>query len=64
MQTLAIDLTGPHPCSAEGHVYILTVIDTFSRFLVAVPIRNKTAKTVVTALYRHVFCKYGTSREI
>ena len=64
MDRLAIDLTGPHPRSSQGHVYILTAIDTFSRFLIAVPIRNKTAKTVATALYRFVFTKFGTSREI
>jgi len=64
MDRLAIDLTGKHPRSVQGHVYILTVIDVFSRFLIAVPLRNKEAKTVATALYRHVFCKYGTCREI
>jgi len=32
MDRLAIDLTGKHPRSVHGHVYILTVIDVFSRF--------------------------------
>ena len=63
MDRIAIDLIGPHPRSSQGHVYILTAVDTFTRFLVAVPIRNKTAKTVATALYRFVFTKFGTSRD-
>jgi len=50
MNRLAIDLTGKHPRSVQVHVYILTVIDVFSRFLIAVPLRNKEAKTVATAL--------------
>jgi hypothetical protein len=64
MDRLAVDLTGPHPSSTKGYVYILTAIDVFSRFLVAVPLRNKTAQTVADALYRNVFCKLGTVRQL
>ena len=64
MDRLAVDLTGPHPTSTKGYVYILTAIDVFSRFLVAVPLRNETAKTVADALYRNVFCKFGTVRQL
>ena len=64
MDRLDVDLTGPHPRSASGHVYIMTAIDAFSRFLFAVPLRNKTAKTVAEALFKHIFCKFGTVRRI
>jgi len=64
MDRLAIDLTGRHPASSQSHVYILTVVDVFTRFLVAVPIRDKSAKTVANALFRRVFCTFGTCREI
>jgi transposase InsO family protein len=52
---LHVDLTGPHPTSRQGHVYILTAIDAYTRYLVAVSIRNKTATTVASALIEHVF---------
>jgi hypothetical protein len=64
MDQLDIDLTGPHPTSSKGHVYIMTAVDVFSRFLVAVPIRNKAALTVAEALYQNVFCVFGTARRI
>jgi hypothetical protein len=64
MDQLAVDLTGPHPTSSKGHVYIMTAVDIFSRFLIAVPIRNKTALTVAEALYQRVFCIFGTVRQL
>ena len=54
-----IDLVGPLEKSAEGHVYILTVIDARTRYLIAVPIRNKTAKIVAKALFERVISPYG-----
>ena len=40
-EKIAIDLTGPHPTSKSGNNYILTVIDLFSKYAEAIPIRNK-----------------------
>jgi hypothetical protein len=61
---LHIDLTGPHPSSRQGHVYIMTAIDAYTRFLVAVPLRNKTAVAVANALVDHVFLPFGSYRSI
>ena len=41
-----IDLTGPHPRSDRGHVYILTCIDSFTKLAEAFPLRNKDAETI------------------
>ena len=59
----SIDLTGPH-VSSNGYTYLLTCIDVFSKFLVAVPLRNKTAESVVQALLKHVYLKWGTPIEL
>ena len=59
-----IDLTGPHPTSRQGHVYILTAIDAYTRYLVAVPLRNKSALTVAGALVEHVFLPFGSYRSL
>ena len=61
---LHVDLTGPHPPSRQGAVYILTAIDAFSRFLTCVPIRNKTAVAVANALVEHVFLPQGCYQSI
>ena len=62
-QRFSIDLTGPHVMS-NGYVYVLTVIDVFSKFLIAVPLRNKTAEGVVEALMKQVILKWGIPVEI
>jgi transposase InsO family protein len=64
MDRLAIDLTGPHPPSKRRNIYILTVTDCFSRYLVTVPLKNHFAKTVASALLKYVFCRFGLCREI
>jgi transposase InsO family protein len=61
---LHIDLMGPHPVSRQGHVYIFTAIDAYTRYLVAVPLRNKSTVTVANALVEHVFLPHGAYRSI
>ena len=50
------DLTGPHPMSA-GYKYIFTSICPFSKYAIAVPIRNKEATTVAKVIIDHIFLK-------
>jgi hypothetical protein len=59
-----VDLTGPHPASRQGSIYVLRAIDAFGRFLVAVPLRDKSAVTVATALAQHVFLPFESCRSM
>jgi len=56
---MACDLAGPFPKSTKGHVYILTSICTFTRFIILVPLKNKTAISVATAIFEKVYLKFG-----
>jgi len=58
-----LDLTGPHQMS-NGYKYMFTAICQFSKFGVAVPIRNKEASTVAKALIDNVFLKWGLPHEV
>ena len=60
MQKFHIDLTGPHVRSRNGFVYLLTGYCCFSKYLVAVPLRDKTALSVVGALATNVNRVYGS----
>jgi transposase InsO family protein len=64
MERLAIDITGPHPKSSAGHVYILTVLDPFTKWAEAVPLRNHEATTVARALTDQVFNRIGIPMQI
>lgn len=58
MEVLHVDLTGPH-VSSQGYRYIMTACDSFTRFVIAVPLRNKTALSVARALVHGVVLKFG-----
>ena len=53
-ELVAVDLMSlPRTCS--GYVAVLMVVDHYSKFISAVPIRNKQSATVIKALARNVF---------
>jgi cleavage and polyadenylation specificity factor subunit 1 len=49
--SLHVDIVGPLP-SSEGHKYLFTVVDRFSRWPEAIPISDITAKSCANALIR------------
>jgi len=56
---VAIDITGPHPVSSNGKKFIITVMDHFTKFGFAFPVRNHEAPTVAKYLVKRVFLTYG-----
>jgi hypothetical protein len=63
-ERLGVDVTGPHPKSSRGHVYILTVIDYFSKWADAYQMRNQEATTVAKILVERLFAYFGTPIQI
>src|SRR6266536_1123451 len=63
-EKISIDITGPHPKSSKGNVYILTLMDQFSKWAEAYPIRNQEASTVARVLVNQVFTKFGFPLQI
>jgi transposase InsO family protein len=61
---MSMDITGPHPRSRDGHEYILTVMDSFTKWAEAIPIRAHTAPIVAKRLVDFVFSRYGTPLEL
>jgi len=61
---ISIDITGPHPKSARGNEYMITVIDVFSKWAEAFPVRNHTAPTVAKVHVDQVFSRWGTPARI
>ena len=63
-ERLSIDITGPHPRSRRGHIYILTVMDGFTKFVEAIPMANQEATSVARALVETVIVRYGAPLQI
>ncbi|XP_076031946.1 uncharacterized protein LOC143019850 [Oratosquilla oratoria] len=60
---VVVDIVGPLPKTARGHEYILTLMDTFSRYPEAIPLRKVRAKVVLHELIS-CFTKWGLPREL
>ena len=60
---LCLDLWDSGVVYARGNKYILTVIDGFSKFAFAIPVRNKEAKTIAKMLVERVFL-FGKPRRL
>uniref|UniRef100_A0A1I7YGE5 RNA-directed DNA polymerase n=1 Tax=Steinernema glaseri TaxID=37863 RepID=A0A1I7YGE5_9BILA len=58
------DILGPLPKTPAGNVYILTAVDSLSKFAFALPIPDQTARTVALALLRNVFTKFGFPKRL
>jgi transposase InsO family protein len=63
-QILHMDLVGELPCTVRGNKYVLTLMDRFSHFVIAVPIPDKTANTVMRALLNHWIFVFGRPQKI
>ena len=63
-EVVSIDITGKHPKSAKGNEYILTVVDIFSKWAEALPIRVHTAPVVAKALMDQVFSRFGMPKRL
>lgn len=63
-EKVSVDVTGPHPRSRRGNVYILTVMDNFTKFVEAIPMANQEACTVAKKLVEVVICRYGAPMQI
>ena len=61
---VSIDLVEAGSTSSSQGKYILTMLDTFSRYTIAVPLRSKKAEEVADALFTHLFAVHGRPRAI
>ena len=57
--TIAMDMIGTLTTTERGNKYILTGIDYFSKYPVAIALPNKEAITVQRAYHDNFYCQYG-----
>ena len=59
-----VDTMGPLNVTENGNKYILCLVCDLSKYLVAIPIKNKEAKTVAKAIFEGFILIYGVMSEI
>lgn len=60
MHTLSIDLIGPLVKSYSGHIYILSVVDVFTKYCWLHPLKTATTRTVTSFIESEILLKEGT----
>ena len=63
-QRACMDLVGPLPETDNHNVYLLTIVDTFSRWPLAIPLPNKKAETIAEAIHKHLITVHGCPEEL
>ena len=63
-QMIAVDLVGPLSTTHDNNSYLLTIIDRFSRYVKAIPIREITAECIVFNLLNSWIYEFGTPEQI
>ena len=63
-EVVGIDLVGKCPETEDGQQWILTIVDHFTRWPIAVPIPDRQASTIAYALYKNLVCEHGVPVKI
>ena len=58
-ETVQIDFLGPYPITEGGYSWILTMIDMFTRWPVAVPLKDRSSASIAQAIYKYWICERG-----
>ena len=61
--SLHVDLVGPLPVS-QGHRYLLTIVDRFTRWPEAIPLSSISAADCTSALLQHWIARFGVPGDI
>ena len=64
LDVVGIDLVGKCLETTGGHKWILTIVDHYTRWPIAIPLPNRKAETIARALYEHLISQYGVPRKI
>ena len=58
-EKVAIDIVSASTTHADGKRYILTVLDLFTRWAIAIPLKSKKAEEVANAIFNNILCIHG-----
>uniref|UniRef100_A0A1I8B094 Integrase catalytic domain-containing protein n=1 Tax=Meloidogyne hapla TaxID=6305 RepID=A0A1I8B094_MELHA len=61
---LHMDIIGPVITSNKGSKYILSIIDSFSKYLICYPLKDQTAPSIMRIIIDQIITKYGVPRYI
>lgn len=64
MERIHMDILGPFPRSVKGNVYVLMVVDQFTKWVEAYAIPDQSAETIVDKVVAEFFSRFGFPLQI
>ena len=64
MERIGLDLSGPYPVSKQGNRYLMVVSCYFTKWVEAIPIKNREATTIAEELVNKFISVHGVPLEI
>ena len=61
---VGIDLIGEFLETDRGNKYVLTMVDHFTKWPIAIAIPDRKAETIARAIFEHLICEHGVPRKI
>jgi len=56
---ISMDHVGPLSADEHGYIYLLVVLDHFTKYCIVIPVKSKGAVTTTRALFFEVFLIHG-----
>lgn len=63
-EEVVIDTVGPLPKSPNGNTYIVTAMCELTKYLIAIPLADKTANTMADAIFKKVILIHGPMKQL
>ena len=60
MERIAMDILGPLPITEKGNRYILVIMDVFTKWTEAYPLKNQEANTLASVFVNEFITRFGT----
>ena len=64
LERIGMDIMGPLPMTCVGNKYILTIVDYFTKWIMAIPIENQEAVTIASKFVEKFVSVFGVPRQI
>uniref|UniRef100_A0A3B3BX27 Gypsy retrotransposon integrase-like protein 1 n=1 Tax=Oryzias melastigma TaxID=30732 RepID=A0A3B3BX27_ORYME len=63
-EKLGVDLMGPFPRSKKGNIFLLVIVDYFTKWVEMFPLKDSKAHRIVAIFKEEIFTRFGVPREI
>ena len=61
---IAMDVIGPLPLTLTGNRYVIVIVDLFTKWIEAGPLKEANAQSIADFLHREIICRFKTPKQV